>query len=130
MAIFAEQAFKKEPITLHGDGYQKRCFAYIDDVVDGTISLIESDYDREVFNIGDPESETTIKNLGMAVWNEVNPDDMVEFKKVPHTEDMEYEDVQSRVPDIEKARKMLGFEPKVGLVEGLRKTIEWQRNFR
>ena len=130
MAIFAEQAFKKEPITLHGDGYQRRCFAYIDDVIDGTISLIESDYDREVFNIGDPKSEATIKGLGMLVWRRINPGESVEFKKVPHTEDMEYEDVQSRVPDIEKARKMLGFEPKVGLVEGLRKTIEWQRNFR
>ena len=130
MAIFAEQAFKKEPITIHGDGFQRRCFAYIDDVIDGTISLIESDYDREVFNIGDPKSEATIKGLGMLVWRRINPGESVEFKKVPHTEDMEYEDVQSRAPDIEKARKMLGFEPKVGLIEGLRKTIEWQRNFR
>jgi len=127
MAIFAEQAFKKEPITLHGDGSQKRCFAYIDDVIDGTISLIESDYDREVFNIGDPDCEITIKGLGLRVWRTINPGFMAEFKKVPHTEDMEYEDVYSRVPDIEKARKMLGFEPKVGLDKGLRKTIEWQK---
>ena len=129
MAIFAEQAFKKEPITVHGDGNQMRCFSYIDDVIDGTVRVIESDYDREVFNIGDPNDEISILALGSLVWEMINPNDLL-FISVgmdPVDNNMEYEDIKNRVPDISKARKMLEWTPKVGLIEGLKKTIDWQR---
>ena len=129
MAIFTEQAFKKEPITVHGDGSQMRCFSYIDDVIDGTVRVIESNYDREIFNIGDPDGEISILDLGRLVWEMINPDDalIINMGMDPVDNKMEYEDIKRRVPGIGKARKMLGWTPKVVLIEGLKKTIEWQR---
>lgn len=130
MAIFTEQAFKKEPFTLHGNGSQKRCFAYIDDIVASTVKLLESDYDREVFNIGNPNDEISMKDLGVTVWELINPGIPYEISYIPYTDDMEYEDVQSRVPDIRKAQKLLGLEIGTGLDEGLKKTIEWHKQIR
>jgi len=128
MAIFAEQSFKKEPITLHGNGSQKRCFTYIDDAVDGTIKMLESDYDREVFNIGNPYDEISMKDLGRTVWELINPGIPYEVSYIPYADEMEYEDVQSRVPDIRKAQKLLKLELRTGLDEGLRKIIEWHKS--
>jgi UDP-glucose 4-epimerase len=63
-SVFISQALKKEPITLHGDGLQKRCFQYIDDAVDGILRVMESDYKREIFNIGNPD----MKKFRSKIW--------------------------------------------------------------
>lgn len=125
-SVFISQALKTEPITIHGDGLQRRCFQYIDDAIDGIIAILESGYNREVFNIGNPHEDISINELAMMVWYIVNPDIKLKYKNIPHSIE-KYEEIQSRIPDISKAKRMLGFNPKIMLAEGLRKTIEWQR---
>lgn len=127
-SVFISQALKKEPITIHGNGIQRRCFQYVDDAVDGIISVMESDYSREIFNIGNPYEDISINDLAKMIWDRVNPDDKeYKYKYIPHSIAEKYEEIQSRIPDISKAKKMLGFNPKIMLDEGLDKTIEWQR---
>lgn len=126
VSVFISQALKKEPITIHGDGYQTRSFQYVSDAVDGIMRLAESDCNREVFNIGNPDGLIPIILLAQEIWKLINPNEAMKWEHVEYSP-LKYEDVQARVPDISKAKKMLGFEPKVGLAEGLAKTIEWQR---
>ena len=125
-SVFISQALKKQPMTIHGDGSQKRAFQFINDAVDGIMRLVESDCKREIFNIGNPNTSISVKNLARKIWIAINPDLPVEFKTIKHSP-FKYEELQNRVPDIPKARKILGFDPKVGIDEGLAKTIEWQR---
>lgn len=125
-SVFISQALKQEPITIHGDGTQKRCFQYVDDAVDGIISIMESDYSREVFNIGNPYESVTINRLASTIWSMVNPGKEYLYKYIPHSIE-KYEEVLERVPDISKAKRLLNFNPKIMLAEGLEKTIEWQR---
>ena len=125
-SVFISQALKKEPITLHDDGTQTRCFQYIDDTIDGIIKVLESDYDREIFNIGNPDEEISIYDLGKMIWNEINPGKGYKINYIPSS-DKPYQEIFKRVPNINKAIKMLGFKPKISLIEGIKRTIEWQR---
>lgn len=125
-SVFISQAIKKEPITIHGDGMQKRAFQYVDDAIDGIIRVAESDYKREVFNIGNPNESITIDDLSRLIWKLVNPTRMRPAINIPHSS-YKYEEIPERVPDISKARELLGFEPKISLEEGLRRTIKWQK---
>jgi len=123
---FISQALKKEPLTIYGTGYQKRAYQYVDDAVDGIMRLVESDCNREVFNIGNPTESITVNDLAEKIWGIINPGEPIRLEHTPQSP-FQYEEVQARVPDILKAKDMLGFYPRVGLDEGLRKTIEWQR---
>lgn len=123
---FIHQAFEKEALTIHGDGLQKRAFQYVDDAVDGIIRVAETDLKRVVFNIGNPAESVTINHLSHVIWEMINPSTMRQAKHIPHSAD-KYEEVSERIPDISKARDLLGFEPKTSLDEGLRRTIEWQK---
>jgi len=145
-SVFISQALKGEPLTVHGTGEQTRCFSYIDDHVDGTIKLMESGMNREVFNFGNPDVEISMENFAYRVlWivhgyggdksYEVSDGDFMiplvpqmkpPINFVPYT-NIKYEDVMRRVPNIEKARCFLDYQPTIGLDEGLRRTIEWQR---
>jgi UDP-glucose 4-epimerase len=125
-SVFISQALKQEPITIHGDGSQRRCFQYSDDAVDGIVSVMESDCNHEVFNIGNPCEDISINELAKFIWNMVNPDKPFSFKYTPQSTE-KYAEVAMRIPDITKAKQMLGFNPKIMLKEGLAKTIEWQR---
>ena len=125
-SVFISQALKKEPMTIHGDGKQQRAFQYVDDAVDGIIRVAECDHRRQVFNIGNPNEPISIDDMSRMVWKMVNPGTMRPAVYVPHST-FKYEEIPGRVPDISKARTLLGFEPKIGLEEGLRRTIEWQR---
>jgi len=125
MSVFISSALKKEPITIHDAGTQQRCFQYVDDAVDGIIRVMESNHSQEIFNIGNPDEAISINGLGRLIWDMINPDYPYQEKTVspsPH----KYEEVQSRIPNITKAQKQLGFYPKVSLCTGLRKTIDWQ----
>lgn len=126
-SVFISQALKKEPTTIHGHGQQQRAFQYVDDAVDGIIKLVESDYKREIFNIGNPDHPVSIYYLARLIWGFVNGADVQWKQKSVEPSVFKYEEIPSRIPDITKARKLLGFEPQIGLVEGLAKTIEWQR---
>lgn len=124
-AIFIDQALKQVPLTIRGNGTQHRCFCYIDDMIDGTIPLIESgnEFDREVFNIGNPNEEIAIIDLAEKIWKIINPSLHIQTNFVEHSE-LPYEEIMSRIPNIEKAKELLGFEPKVSLDEGLKRTID------
>lgn len=127
-SVFINAALKNEPIELHGDGLQTRSFTYIDDVVDGIIRAVErKESIGEIFNIGN-DKEISILNLAKLIWKLVKRNSKPKFKFIPYSKfSGNYEDVRRRVPGIDKARRLLGFEPKVDLKEGLLETIEWQR---
>ena len=128
---FITAAFLKEPIQVHGDGSQTRSFTYIDDTVSGIIRSIECGRSAgELINIGN-NKEISILNLARLIWKMVNGNLRPRLKFVPYKtfSGKNYQDVMRRVPDISKARRLLGFIPRVGLEEGLARTIEWQRRF-
>jgi len=125
---FITQALAGRPITIYGDGSQTRSFCYVDDMVDGLIRLMATgDEVTGPVNLGNPE-EVTIADLANIIGNPVtfdtNPDPMhgaVLFLPLPA------DDPRRRCPDITLARQLLGWEPRVPLDEGLRRTVEWFR---
>ena len=127
VANFVRQALKGEPITVHGDGLQSRCFTYIDDTVDGTLLAGEVKAGEGlVFNIGN-DAETTIHDLAVTIKRLTGS--RSEIICVPYREyyGKGFEDTRRRVPSIGRAKEILGFTPKVKLEEGLMRTIAWCR---
>ncbi len=115
---FIAQAFKNEPITVYGDGSQTRSFCYVSDLVEGIVRLLRSDYDKGPMNIGNP-GEVTILQFAERIRALTGSKSEVVFRPLPE------DDPKVRQPDIGRARKILGWEPKIGLDDGLRKTIEY-----
>lgn len=129
-SVFIEKALKKEPIEIHGDGLQTRTFTYIDDTISGLMDCIfEERASEEIFNIGsNTTEEISILDLAKLIWSLVNgKDSKILLNFIPYEQFGRYEDVNRRVPDIEKIKSFFGYSPKVSLEEGLRKTIEWQK---
>lgn len=126
-SVFITNALNGEPLPVHGDGRQTRSFTYITDHVDGIVAAVESSRaDNLVVNVGAVE-EVTIRELAELIWRLVRGDgSVVRIETIPYESFGKYEDVARRVPDISRARELLGFEPKVDLETGLRKTISWQ----
>eukprot|EP01134_Creolimax_fragrantissima_P007366 CFRG7366T1 len=118
---FIMQALKGEAITVYGDGSQTRSFQYVEDLVDGLMALMNSNYDQPV-NLGNPD-EYTIREFAEKIQRLVNPNIPVTF--VDATED----DPQRRRPDITRAKKELGWEPKWNVDDGIKKTIEYYREY-
>ena len=114
---FIKQALKNEKITLYGEGKQTRSFCYVDDLINGMILLMESDFQSPI-NIGNPD-EFSIKELANLVKELINPNLEFEFKEMPK------DDPKQRKPSIELAKTILNWEPKIELKDGLIKTIEW-----
>lgn len=114
---FIIQALRGEPITVYGDGAQTRSFCYVDDLIDGFIRLAaKAEFDGPV-NLGNPE-EFTMLELANQVVELTNTASRVSFAPLPS------DDPKQRWPDITRAREVLGFEPKVKLRDGLKRTIE------
>ena len=116
---FICSALKDKPITIFGKGQQTRSFCFVSDLVDGIIKLMESNYKLPV-NIGNP-NEMTILELAELVKKLSNSKSEIVFKSILE------DDPERRKPDISLAKKTLNWSPKVGLEEGLTKTIEWFR---
>jgi dTDP-glucose 4,6-dehydratase len=116
---FIRQALAGEPITVSGDGTQTRSICYVEDLVEGTQRLLESDHAGPV-NLGNPH-EMTILDLGNEVVRLSGSQSTIDF--IPRPQD----DPTARRPDIGLAREALGWEPKVTIEEGLRRTITWFR---
>ena len=112
---FLAQALRGEPITLFGDGSQTRSFCYISDLVEGIIRLLDSEIHDPV-NIGNPV-EMTVRELAEAIIEITGTRSKLDFRPLPE------DDPKVRQPDITRARKLLGWEPKVALTEGLKKTL-------
>jgi dTDP-glucose 4,6-dehydratase len=113
---FLRQALQDRPLTVFGDGTQTRSFCFVSDLIDGIIRLAESGHHTPV-NIGNP-NEFTLLELAEAVIEVTDSRSEIVFEALPT------DDPQVRQPDITLAREVLGWEPKVELREGLRRTIE------
>jgi dTDP-glucose 4,6-dehydratase len=116
---FVGQALAGKPITIFGKGTQTRSFCYCSDLIEGIYRLMMSDTDLPV-NIGNPR-EMTMLQFAEAVLKATGSKSKMVFKPLPQ------DDPKQRQPDITRARKLLGWEPKVGLDEGLAKTIQYFR---
>jgi UDP-glucuronate decarboxylase len=112
---FIVQALRGKPLTIYGDGSQTRSFCYVDDMVDGLMRLMNGDQIGPI-NLVNP-GEYTIKELAETVQEMVDPSATVATKPLPS------DDPKQRQPDITKAKKFLGWEPKYPLRAGLEKTI-------
>ena len=117
---FIAQALRGEPITVFGDGSQTRSFCYVTDLVDGILRLLRSD-DSDPVNIGNPR-EMTILQFAERIKALTGSKSEIVYRPLP------VDDPKERQPDITRARTLLGWEPKVGLEEGLRQTIEYFRD--
>jgi dTDP-glucose 4,6-dehydratase len=114
---FMSQALRGEDITIFGSGKQTRSFCYVTDLVDGIIRLMESNVNDPV-NIGNPH-EMTIEDIATEIVRLTGSSSRLVYKPLPE------DDPKVRQPDITRARTLLGWEPKVGLEEGLKKTLAY-----
>jgi len=116
---FIGQALRGEPLTVHGDGSQTRSFCFYSDLIEGICRLLHSDYVLPL-NLGNP-LEMSILDFAHWVNRMVGNPAGIVHKPLPT------DDPKVRQPDITRARQVLGWEPKVGLEDGLRQTIDWFR---
>lgn len=126
-SVFINKALDNEEIEVHGDGQQTRSFTFISDHVNGITRAVEMDAANNlVFNLGNT-FEISIYDLAKLIWRLVRGDEETpKIKLIPYETFGKYEDVMRRIPDITRARTLLGFEPEVDLEDGLRRTIVWQ----
>ncbi len=114
---FIDQALRGAPLTVFGNGSQTRSFCYVSDLVDGLVRLVESD-ERFPVNLGNP-AEMTILEFAERIRARFGNEVGIQFKELPS------DDPKLRRPDIGKAKRVLGWEPKVSLDEGLTMTIDY-----
>jgi dTDP-glucose 4,6-dehydratase len=114
---FMRQALTGEDLTVYGDGEQTRSFYYISDMIGGLVSLYESDVETPV-NIGNPD-ERTINELAEVVLEVTGSESGITYKQLPP------QDPQVRRPDISKASEEVGWEPLVGLRDGLKRSLAY-----
>jgi UDP-glucose 4-epimerase len=129
VANFLRQALAGDPLTVHGDGGQSRCFTYIDDTIRGTLAAaFTPEAEGLVFNLG-ATRETTIAGLADMIRSAVGSTSEISFTSYESYYGPGFEDTRRRVPDITRAREVLDWEPRVELEEGLARTIDWwQKN--
>jgi nucleoside-diphosphate-sugar epimerase len=119
---FIEAALAGRDLTIHGDGSQIRAWCYVDDMVAGCLACLEvPEAVGQAFNIGNPRATVTIYDLAQRINRLAGGTGEITFQP------LHYADVELRIPNVEKAREVLGFEAKVDLDEGLEKTIAWYR---
>jgi dTDP-glucose 4,6-dehydratase len=114
---FMDQALRGEAITIFGDGTQTRSFCFVSDLVDGLYRLMQSDEPYPV-NLGNPH-EMTIKQFAEEIRRLTGTKSPLVYRPLPT------DDPKQRQPDISKARRLLGWEPRVTLEDGLKQTIEY-----
>ena len=118
---FVAQALRGEPLTVYGDGTQTRSFCYVDDMIDGFYRLLMSD-EHDPVNLGNPTELSILEFADVINRLTGNPAGVV-----MQPENRIEDDPQTRRPDISKARRLLHWEPKVALEEGLRRTVDYFR---
>lgn len=116
---FIVQALSGEPLTVYGDGSQTRSFCYVDDLVEGLVRvLMEKGLVGEVINLGN-ESEMSILRFAQLVREMIGGESDITYLPLPEDDPMQ------RRPDLRKAKRLLGWEPRVSMEEGLKRTIAW-----
>jgi len=127
IARFITQALRGEPLTIYDDGRQSRCFTYVADTVRGTIlAATVKEATGQVFNIGS-NRETTILELAALIRQLTNSASEIVHVPYETAYGPAFEETRRRVPDVTRARGVLGFEAQTSLGEGLRHTLEWFR---
>ncbi len=114
---FMGQALRGEPLTVYGDGSQTRSFCYVDDLVEGIVRLLGTDF-HEPVNLGNPD-EVTVLEFAKEILALSGSESQIEYRPLPQ------DDPRVRKPDITRARKVLGWEPRVSRSEGLRRTLDY-----
>jgi len=123
MQIFIKRALNNEDINIYGDGTQIRAWCYVDDFVDGLLKCIEvPEAIGHSFNIGNERTVLTIYGLAQAVCRILESKSKIIFKPPLSA------DIELRVPAVQKAKQILGFEPKIDLEEGILRTAEWMKS--
>lgn len=123
LSNFILEALENKPITVFGDGTQTRSLCYVDDLVEGLIRLMFYENARgEVVNLGNPNEHTVLEYAKLVKQLTNSSSEIVLSEALPK------DDPLKRKPDIAKAKKLLGWEPKVSLEEGIQKTIDYFRN--
>jgi UDP-glucose 4-epimerase len=119
---FIVRALRGQPLEIHNDGSQIRAWCYVDDIVEGIILCLQRDEAvGHAFNIGNPRSTLTIYNLAREIVRLSSSASPIVFVKWPQA------DVELRIPNIDKARELLGYTAEVDLEDGLLRTIRWYR---
>lgn len=124
---FVEQALRGQPLTVYGDGSQTRAFAYVGDVVEAMIALMEDPRAYgQVFNVGN-DREISICDLARLVIERTGSTSSIEFIPFEKAYDENFEDLQRRVPDLTKIKTLIGYSPKVGIEEIIDKVAAYTR---
>jgi UDP-glucose 4-epimerase len=119
---FIEAALAGHDLTIHGDGSQIRAWCYVDDMVEALLACLERpEAVGQTFNVGNVRSTVTILDLAERIKRLTGCQGEIVFRP------LHYSDVEIRIPNVNKARELLGFEAKVDLDEGLARTIAWYR---
>ena len=119
---FIEAALAGRDLTIHGDGSQIRAWCYVDDMVEATLACLEHPAAvGQTFNVGNPRATVTIYDLAQRIRRLTGAEVEIVFQP------LHYADVELRIPNVAKAREVLGFEARVDLDEGLARTIAWYR---
>lgn len=117
---FIVNALTNQDLIIHGDGDQIRSWCYIDDFINGVLlSIVKPEAIGQCFNIGNPRGTITIHGLALAVLKATYSKSKIVYMKKDHA------DVELRIPNIDKAKKILGYQAKIDLEEGLKKTANW-----
>ena len=122
LRTFIQRAVRDEPIDIHGDGTQIRAWCYVDDMVDGVLlAMMHPKAIGESFNIGNQKAVVTIYGLANTVVRVLNSKSPIRFTR------KDYVDVELRIPMVKKAYDLLGFEAKIDLEEGIRRSADYYR---
>ncbi len=117
---FISQALNGDPLTIYGDGGQTRSFCYVDDLIRGIVGMIDCAESGPV-NLGNPE-EFTVADFARLILRVTGSDSPVEHLPLP------VDDPARRCPDITRASQVLGWQPQIGVEDGVRRTVEWFRS--
>jgi UDP-glucose 4-epimerase len=122
LKTFIQRAITNATIEIHGDGTQIRAWCYVDDMIDGLLlAMAHPRAVGESFNIGNQKAVVTIYGLANTVVRVLDSESAIVFSR------KSYADVELRIPSVRKARELIGFEAKVDLEEGIRRTAEFYR---
>jgi len=128
ITMFLTQALRGEPLTVYDDGQQTRCFTYVTDTIRGTIlTATVKEAAGQVFNIGS-NRETTVLELAVLIRQLIGSESEIVHVPYETAYGPAFEETRRRVPDVTRAREVLGFEAQTVLEDGLRWTLEWFRD--
>jgi len=123
---FVVSALRGEKIPVYGTGVNTRTWCYISDAISGFFQVLLSNHNREVFNVGSDEQEIEMRHLAQIIAGMVKNEDVeIHNIKGPNESYSEKSDPIRRCPDLTKIRVTIGYSPKINLVQGLRRFIEW-----